>query len=108
MKIAIKLDSNRNIIGINNTNENAAIIQAQKEGWMLIESNPAFLVNESYKWTVRDSDNTLVHVTSKLTPEEESQKSSTEMTDMLLAYGSDIDEIKQSITALTSMQLGGN
>ena len=71
MKIAVLLDSNRDILNINNTNEAAAIEQSKKEGWILIESNPAFLVAEKYMWTVRQSDNVLVHISTGMTPDEE-------------------------------------
>lgn len=71
MKIAIFLDTNRNILTVNNTNENAAIEQSKKEGWTLINDDPAFLVSERYMWTVRASDNKLVHIATGMTPDEE-------------------------------------
>lgn len=71
MKIAIRLDDGRNIVGINATNDYAAEQQSKIDGWTLIQSDPAFLVSESYLWTVRETDNTLVHISTGMTPDEE-------------------------------------
>lgn len=71
MKIAIILDDNRNIVGINATNDYAAEEQSEIDGWTLVQSDPAFLVSESYLWTVRETDNTLVHISTGMTPDEE-------------------------------------
>lgn len=112
MKIAVKLSDSSIITDVNNTSEDGAIRQSKIKGWTLVESDPAFLISEKYLWTVRESDNKLVHVSSQLTPDEENQKSQTELTSMLMAQGQDIESIKQSITELTNLQLqsttGGN
>ncbi|MQS75622.1 hypothetical protein [Companilactobacillus halodurans] len=71
MKISIKLDTNRNIIGINNTNDSAAETQSKIKGWLLIESDPAFSIENKELWTVRETDNTLVHISTGMTPDEE-------------------------------------
>jgi hypothetical protein len=71
MKIAVQLDDARNIIGINATNDYAAEQQSKIDGWTLIQSDPAFLVSKSYLWTVRESDNALVHISTGMTPDEE-------------------------------------
>ena len=71
MKIAVQLDDDRNIVGINATNDYAAEQQSKINGWILIQSDPAFLVSESYLWTVRETDNTLVHISTGMTPDEE-------------------------------------
>lgn len=104
--IGIKLDNHRNIIGY--TYEDFASYQSDSDGWIVVENNPPFKTSEKFNWTIRQSDNVLVHKSTGLTPEEESQKSATEMTNILMGNAKDIEDIKQSITALTSMQLGGN
>lgn len=71
MKISIKLDADRNIIGVNNTNDSAAEAQSKIKGWSLIESNPAFSIENKELWTVRESDNALVHISTGMTPDEE-------------------------------------
>lgn len=72
MEIAVYLDDGRNIIGVNNTNNLAAEMQANEKGWTLIQnSDPAFSIDEMYKWTVRESDNKLVHISTGMTPDEE-------------------------------------
>jgi len=56
MEIAVYLDNDRNILGVNNTNDIAAEMQANEEGWTLIQnSNPAFSIDNMYEWTVRES-----------------------------------------------------
>lgn len=42
-----------------------------KKGWLLVESNPAFSIDEIFKWTVRQSDNKLVRISTGMTPDEE-------------------------------------
>ena len=72
MEIAVYLDDGRNIIGVNSTNNIAAEKQANEKGWTLIQnSDPAFSIDEMFKWTVRESDNKLVHISTGMTPDEE-------------------------------------
>ncbi|HIY92344.1 MAG TPA: hypothetical protein H9820_05295 [Candidatus Companilactobacillus pullicola] len=101
MKIAIKLDENRNIIGINATNDYAAEQQSKIDGWTLVDSNPAFSIDEMYKWTVRESDNALVHVKTGLTPDEETKKSLTNLTKEQLNDSLTKDQLQMALTALT-------
>ncbi|WDT66114.1 hypothetical protein NV391_02595 [Companilactobacillus crustorum] len=71
MKIAIQLNSDRNIIGIYSSPESGAEQQSKIEGWTLVDSDPAFSIDEMFKWTVRKSDNKLVHISTGMTPDEE-------------------------------------
>lgn len=72
MEIAVYLDDDRNIINVNDTNDVAVEKQAKEKGWTLIlNSDPAFSIDEMYKWTVRESDNKLVHISTGMTPDEE-------------------------------------
>lgn len=74
MKIAVQLDDNRNIIGTVITNELGAELQVKlfkDKGWTLVDSDPAFSIDESFKWTIRESDNKLVHISTGMTPDEE-------------------------------------
>lgn len=106
VKMALKQDVDGNISDI--AEYPYSLNQDVSKGWILAEDNSAFSITEKFNWTVRQSDNVLVHKSTGLTPEEESQKSATEMTNILMGNARDIEDIKQSITALTSMQLGGN
>lgn len=54
--------------------EKSALTYSSKKGWTLVESDPAFLISERFNWTVRQSDNKLVHVSTGMTPDEESTK----------------------------------
>jgi len=74
MKIAVQLDDNRNIVGTVTTNELGAELQAKlfkDKGWILVDSDPTFSSAESYLWSVRESDNKLVHISTGMTPDEE-------------------------------------
>lgn len=71
MKIAVQLDDDRNITGIYGSPESGAEKQSKIEGWTLVDSNPAFSIDEMYKWTVRESDGLLVHISTGMTPDEE-------------------------------------
>ena len=71
MKIAVRLNEDKIVINTNNTNEKAAKEQAKKEGWTLVESDPAFSIETEYLWTVRESDNKLVRISTGMTPDEE-------------------------------------
>jgi hypothetical protein len=111
MKIAVQLDNGRNIIGTVTTNELGAELQVKlfkDKGWTLVESDPAFSSAESHLWSVRESDNKLVHISTGLTPDEEAQKSNTELTNFVIDQETDIEQIKQSITELTNNQLKNN
>ena len=108
MKIAIQLDSDRNIVGTVTTNEFGAELQVKlfkDKGWTLVDNDPAFLNSESYFWTVRESDSKLVHIATNMTPDEESQHNFTTLTMQNLATSKDVKEVQSGITALTQSQL---
>ncbi|QMT84191.1 hypothetical protein [Companilactobacillus pabuli] len=71
MKIAVQLDDDRNITGIYGSPESGAEKQSKIDGWILVDSDPAFSIDEMYKWTVRESDGLLVHISTGMTPDEE-------------------------------------
>ncbi|WP_334351663.1 hypothetical protein [Companilactobacillus sp. HBUAS56257] len=101
MEIAVYLDDSRNIINVNDTNDIAAEKQAKEKGWILIQSDPAFLVSESYLWTVRESDNKLVHISTGLTPDEETKVSLVELTKDQLKDSLTKDQLQMALTTLT-------
>ena len=102
MKIAVYLDNDRNIIGVNNTNDIAAEMQANEEGWTLIKnSNPAFSIDNMYEWTVRESDNKLVHKSTGKTPEEETKDTIKVLTESQLKANLTNDQSQQVFKAMT-------
>lgn len=102
MKIAIELDDDRNIIGVNNTNNLAAEKQASEKGWTLIQnSDPTFSINDMYNWTVRESDNKLVHKSTGKTPDEETKASLVELTKDQLKDSLTKDQLQTALTTLT-------
>lgn len=105
MKIAIKLDTDRNIIGINNTNDSAAEEQAKIKGWLLVESNPAFSIENKELWTVRESDNILVHISTGKTPDEETKDAIAELTKQNLTGQLTNSQVQSAVTALTKQNL---
>lgn len=105
MKIAVTLNSDGYIGEINDTNESAAINQAKKKGWMVVDSDPTFAFHELYLWTVRKSDNTLVHIATNQTPEEEKNAVITQLTLQNLSLSNDISDLKKLTTAQTLQSL---
>ena len=101
MKIAIQLNSDRSITGIYSSPESGAEQQSKIEGWTLVDSDPAFLITESYLWTVRESDNKLVHVSTGLTPDEETKASLVELTKDQLKDSLTKDQLQTALTTLT-------
>jgi len=106
MEIAVYLDDDRNIISVNNTNNLAAEKQANEKGWTLIQnSDPAFSIDEMFKWTVRESDNKLVHKSTGLTPDEETKVSLVELTKDQLKDGLTKDQLQMGLTALSKQYI---
>ncbi|KAE9560636.1 hypothetical protein [Companilactobacillus bobalius] len=102
MKISVYLDDDRNIVGVNNTSNYAAENQAKEKGWTLIKnSDPAFSIDEMFKWTVRQSDNKLVHISTGMTPDEETKKSLTNLTKEQLNDSLTKDQLQMALTTLT-------
>ena len=106
MEIAVYLDNDRNIINVNNTNNLAAEKQAIEKGWTLIQnSDPAFSIDEMYKWTVRESDGLLVHKSTGQTPDEEAKALLSELTKGQLKVQMTADQVQQAITSVTKQAI---
>ena len=102
MEIAVYLDDGRNIIGVNNTNNLAAEMQANEKGWTLIQnSDPAFSIDKMFKWTVRESDNKLVYKSTGKTPDEETKESLTNLTKEQLNDSLTKAQLQTALTTLT-------
>lgn len=104
MKIAVQLDPDRNIIHVNDTSEDGAKLQIEKfsdKGWTLVESDPAFSIETEYLWTVRESDTKLVHISTGLTPDEETKASLVELTKDQLKDSLTKDQLQTALTTLT-------
>ena len=102
MEIAVYLDNDRNIICVNNTSNIAAEKQANEKGWTLIQnSDPAFSIDNMYEWTVRKSDDKLVHISTGLTPDEEAKASLAELTKGQLKGQQMDNQFQQAITVMT-------
>ena len=106
MEIAVYLDDGRNIIGVNNTNNLAAEMQANEKGWTLIQnSDPAFSIENKELWTVRESDNVLVHISTGMTPDEETKHAISELTKQNLTGQMTNSQVQSAVTALTKQNL---
>lgn len=105
MKIAVLLNSDRSIKKINNTNDEGAQLQSALDGSIIVEADTTFKVEESYLWTVRESDNSLVHVSSNQTPGEEKNAVITQLTLQNLQRSNEITELKKFSTAQTLQSL---
>lgn len=102
-KIAIKLDGNRDITSY--TPYPYSMIQDTNNGWMLVEDNPAFSINESFKWTVRESDGLLVHKSTGMTPNEETKALLVTLTKSQLKDQLMNDQIQQAVTSVTKQAI---
>ena len=105
MKIAVTLNEQGNIIDVNNTSENAARKQSKDPAWLLVEDNPSFTLDDRFSWTVRSSDNNLVHISTGMTPDEENQDNITELTKGNLANQMTGVQLQAAVTALTKSNL---
>lgn len=101
MKIAVKLNEDKSVQFVNNTSEEAALNQSKEEGWTLVESDPAFSIDNKFLWTVRASDNKLVHVSTGLTPDEETKESLTNLTKQQLNDSLTKAQLQKGLTTLT-------
>ncbi|MDR4934414.1 hypothetical protein RF371_11490 [Companilactobacillus paralimentarius] len=106
MEIAVYLDDGRNIIGVNNTNNLAAEMQANEKGWTLIQnSDPDFSIDEMFKWTVRESDNKLVHKSTGKTPDEEMKNTIKILTEGQLNGQLTDKQVQEAVTAMTKQAI---
>ena len=108
MKIAVQLDNDRNIINTNVTNEFGAELQVKlfkDKGWTLVDGEPSFSVDESYLWTVRESDGLLVHISTGLTPDEETKASLAELTKDQLKDSLTKDQLQNGLTTLSKQYI---
>lgn len=103
MKVAVTI---KNGVIDNYADKKSAQWQSSKDGWILVDSDPAFNVIERYKWTVRSSDGKLVHVDTNQTSTEEKDSVITNLTLQNLQQANDITELKKISTAqaLQSLQ----
>lgn len=102
MEIAVYLDDSRNIINVNDTNDIAAEKQAKEKGWTLIQnSDPAFSIDEMFKWTVRQSDGLLVHKSTNMTSDEETKNTIKILTEGQLKGQLTDEQVQQAVTATT-------
>ncbi|KRK80380.1 hypothetical protein [Companilactobacillus nodensis] len=109
MKIAVQLNSDRNIIDTYLSPEDGAKLQVKKysnQGWVLVDSDSTFSTDNKYRWTVRESDNSLVHIQSNQTPEEERDTVISNLTLQNLSLTNDVSDLKKLSTAqaLQSLQ----
>jgi len=105
MIIAVQLNQNNQINNVNLTDEDTAIRQSKIADWLLVNADSSFSISNRDKWTVRESDNKLVHVDTNMTPDEESQQNFTTLTMQNLATSKNVKEVQSGVTALTQSQL---
>lgn len=105
MKIAIEVDSSRNIIGVLSTDERTAERQAKLDGWTLVDNDPNFLISEKNLWTIRESDNVLVHKSTNQTTDEENKSSLTALTMQQLKGQLADTQTQAAVTSLTKQML---
>ncbi|APX72096.1 hypothetical protein M5C72_02820 [Companilactobacillus allii] len=102
-KVALMLDDNRNIT--NFAEYPYSLNQDTSKGWILVESDPAFNISDISNWTIRGSDNKLVHISSNQTPDEENQNAITELTKQGLNQVLTVGQIQSAVTEVTKQNL---
>jgi len=105
MKIAVALNKDGSVRETNRTDEDTAIRQSHEDGWTLVEDNQYFSEDNISMWTIRESDNKLVHITTNMTPDEESQSNITQLTQSSLANQMTGVQLQTAVTALTQSNL---
>lgn len=108
MRIAVQLNTDGTIIGTVTTSEFGAELQVKlfkDRGWTLVDSDPTFLDEESYLWTVRDDDSKLVHVSTGKTPDEENKDALAQLTKQNLTDQMTSTQVQSAVTALTKQNL---
>jgi len=101
MEIAILLKDDKSVDQIVGTGAKEQVELFGNQGWILIDSDPAFSSAESYLWTIRESDNKLVHISTGLTPDEETKASLAELTKDQLKDSLTKDQLQTALTTLT-------
>lgn len=103
VKIAIKInDDNRIGQAIDYP---ASLNQKIKDGWILVDNNQNITIENLINCTIRKSDNTLVHIATNQTPEEEKNAVITQLTLQNLSLSNDISDLKKLTTAQTLQSL---
>lgn len=82
-----------------------SLYQDTSKGWKLVDEDSAFSIDKKADWTIRESDNKLVHVSTNKTPEEEYQDTITLLTTQNLQLQKDNSDLKSGLTASTMQNL---
>lgn len=72
VKIAFKQDDDGNITDF--AEYPSSLNQDTNKGWIVVEGDPAFSISDKFLWTIRPSDNVLVHKSTNMTPAEETRQ----------------------------------
>lgn len=91
----------RNNMVTNVATEKSALLYASKKGWILVDSDPTFSIENKFLWTVRESDTKLVHISTGLTPDEETKASLSDLTKSQLKDSLTKDQLQTALTTLT-------
>lgn len=95
----------RNNMVTNVATEKSALLYASKKGWILVDSDPTFSIENKFLWTVRESDNTLVHISTGKTPDEERDTVISNLTLKNLQQANEITELKKISSSQTLQSL---
>jgi len=74
--------------------------------WIIVDADSNFVIDEKFLWTIRNSDNKLVHISTNQTSEEEKNTVITQLTLQNLSLKNDVSDLKKLSTAqaLQSLQ----
>ncbi|WP_125711775.1 hypothetical protein [Companilactobacillus kedongensis] len=103
VKLAFKQDSDGNITDV--AEYPSSLYQNKSKGWIVVEDEPAFSIDEKFLWTIRPSDNVLVHKSTNMTPGEEHNDVLTKLTLQNLQLTKIIEDLKTALTTSTKQNL---
>lgn len=102
VKIAITLSDNGNVMDFI---DYPYSMNQKGSNLIFVEKPIGFSIDNMYEWTVRESDNTLVHISTGLTPDEETKASLADLTkDQLKGQLMD-NQVQQAITTMTKQAI---
>lgn len=103
VKVAFKQDDDGNITDI--AEYPSSLYQDKNKGWIVVEDDPTFSISEKFNWTIRPTDNALVHKSTNMTPDEEHNDVLTKLTLQNLQLTKIIEDLKTALTTSTKQNL---
>lgn len=79
--------------------------ESNEEGWQVVDDDPEFNYSNKFEWTVRESDNKLVHKSTGKTPDEEMKNTIKILTEGQLNGQLTDKQVQEAVTAMTKQAI---